>query len=231
MTADTIVALNEVAAVRSTPDKRLIRAGLLMLLFMTTAFGAATWNAMQELSIHVKAIPVVLFVVVCVLVVRLFAAVDEMAAVQHAPASAAKSVFAANAEIQERSLDTPQITRVAQVPLETRDEIWKYWDENGTGRQSVEYVSCTYSISTNVVQHLLERYDVRWRKQVATLYCDNPSNEYMAYNGVEETQIAEDAHRLKSGLPIYPVAGIWLCSDCRKRPCCCDVVTPNGSRA
>jgi hypothetical protein len=68
---------------------------------------------------------------------------------------------------------------------------------------------------------LLEHYDVRWREQIATLYSDNPVNEYTDHFSIDGNQVAEDALRLKSGLPIYPVAGVWLCSDCRKRPCHC----------
>jgi hypothetical protein len=208
MTADTIFLANQVADVRSTPDKKLFRAGLLMLLFMTAAFGAATWNTMQDLSIHVKAVPVVLFVVVCILVARLYVKVDEIAAVQRAAACAAEPAL---------GLGVPELSGTAEI----RDEIWKYWDKNGTGRKTIDHVRCTYGISTNAVQHLLEGYDARWRKQVAMLYSDNPRNEYMACIGVNENQVAADALRLNSGLPIYPVAGVWLCSECRSRPCRC----------
>ena len=207
--ADTVLSPNQMADVRFIPDRRLIRAGLLMLLFMTAAFGAATWNAVQDLASQVKAVPVVLFVIVCVLVARLYTKVDEIAA---APALA----------VPVRSATPLQITTVAQVPLETRDEIWKYWDKSGTGKREIEEVRSTYGVAANVVLHLLEHYDARWREQVAMLCCDNPENEYTAYISADGNQAAEDALRLKSGLPIYPVAGVWLCSDCRKRPCQCE---------
>jgi hypothetical protein len=222
MTADTILASNQFADVRSILDKKLIRAGLLMLLFMTTAFVVATWSTVQDLSIHVKAVPVALFVIVCILVVRLYAKVDEIALVQRTAACAIESVLAPHAGVPERSVEPAHITKLAKIPPEIRNEIWNYWDKNGTGRQGIDHVSSTYGVPTSVVQCLLERYDVRWRKQVATLYCDNPRNEYTAYAGVDENQIMDDILRLKSGLPIYPVAGVWLCSDCRKRPCHCN---------
>jgi hypothetical protein len=193
---ETVFSANQVADTRSISGKKMIRAGLLMLLFMTTAFGAATWNVVQNLSMQVKLIPVVLFVVVCILVARLYAQVEELAAVRP--------------------------PHFAQVPLEAREAIWSYWDKNGTSQQNIEHVSRTYRVRSNVVQHLLEQYDARWREQVAMLYWDNPQNEYTASIGIDEDQLAEDAVRLKSGLPIYPIAGAWLCSDCRKRPCHCN---------
>ena len=196
--ADIALSSNEVA-VRVAPDKRLIRAGLLMLLFMTCAFGAATWNAVQDLSNQIRAIPVVLFVVVCILVALLYVKADEIARVPEA--------FSCGE------------TKLAQIPL---DKIWKYWDKNGTGRQGIEYVRSTYSVPAAVVQYLLEHYDAGWREQVALLYSDHPVNEYTAYTGIDTKQLTADALRLKSGLPIYPLAGVWLCSDCRQRPCHCD---------
>ena len=177
-----------------------------MLLFMTTAFGSATWNTMHDLAIPIKTIPAVLFVVVCILVARLYAKVDEIMAVQPAVECAVEPVS-------------------AQVPLETHNEIWNHWDKNGTGRPEIESASHTYGMPANVVQHLLEQYDARWREQVAMLYRDNPLNEYTAHTGIDKNEVAKDALRLASGLPIYPVAGVWLCSACRKRPCHCDVVT------
>ncbi len=213
LAADTIIPPNQIVDVRLLPDKKLLRAGLLMLLFMTAAFGGATWNAMQNLSSELKALPVMLFVVVCILVARLYSKVDEFAAVQRTAACAVKPASAQHT------------MELAQVPLGTRKSIWNYWDENGTGKQTIECVSSTYGIAANVVQHLLEHYDVRWREQVATLYCDNPQNEYTGSIGIDRNQIAQDARRLKSGVPIYPVAGVWLCSDCRKRPCHCNLVT------
>lgn len=207
MVADTVLPSSQVADVRLIPDKKLIRAGLLMLLFMTAAFGAETWSTMQDLAIQVKAVPLVLFVTICFLVARLYPEVNKIAA----PDLAAP----------ERSVGPLQITELAQVSREIRSEIWNYWDENGTGREKIEYVRNTYGMPANVVQRLLERYDVRWRKQVAVLYSDNPGNEYTVYAGIDPSQIADDALRIKSGLPIYPIAGVWLCSDCRKRPCRC----------
>ena len=180
-----------------------------MLLFMTTAFGAATWNAMQDLASQLRAVPVVLFVIVCVLVARMYTKVDGIAA-------------ASDLEVPERSVTVLHITELAQVPLETRNEIWNYWDKNGTGRRQIEDVSRTFDVTATAAQHLLERYDVKWREQAAILYCNNPRNEYTGYIGMDRNQIAEDAGRLKSGLPIYPAAGVWLCTDCRKRPCRCD---------
>ena len=211
VSADTVLPSNQVAGVRFIPDKRLVRAGLLLLLFMTAAFGAATWNAMQDLANQLKALPVVLFVIVCVLVARLYTQVDKFA-------------VARDVQVPEHSVTLLELTELAQVPLETRDKIWHYWDTNGTGKQTLAYVSSTYGMAASAVQHLLENYDVRWREQVAMLYRDNPQNEYIAQLGtsVEGSQIAEDARRLTSGLPIYPVAGIWLCSDCRNRPCQCN---------
>ena len=64
-----------------TTDIRLIRASLLMLLFMTTAFGGVTWNAMQNLPAALKpieAIPVVLFSVVSIIVARIYMRADEI---------------------------------------------------------------------------------------------------------------------------------------------------------
>jgi hypothetical protein len=223
--ADTFRPANQVADAQSTPDKRLIRAGLLMLLFMTTAFGAATWNTMHDLAGQMKAVPVVLFVVVCILVARLYAKVDEIAAVWNTTARVAEHALAPNLGVSEHSLEPLEITQLAQIPVGMRNEIWNYWDKNGTSKQKIEYVSGVYGLPSNVVQHLIERYDVRWREQVAMLYCDNPLNEYTAHIGVDENQIREDSLRLKSGLPIYPIAGTWLCSDCRKRPCHCNLVT------
>ena len=206
--ANTILPSSQITELRFVPDKRLLRAGLLMLLFMTAAFGAATWNAMQDLASQVKALPVVLFAIVCILVARLYTQVDKFAA-------------APNARIAE--LSALHMDKLAQVPPETRNEIWHYWDKNGAGKTAIEHVSSSYGMAASVVQHLLEHYDVRWREQVAMLYCDNPENEYMARLGtsMEGSQIAEDARRLKSGLPLYPVAGVWLCSDCSQRPCRC----------
>ena len=209
--ADSILPRSQAADVWSIPDKRLFRAGLLLLLFMTTAFGTATWNSVQDLSGFIKAIPVVLYVVVCVLVVRLYATLDKIGAVQHSVQYAAAPVQAANA---------------AQVPLETCNKIWSYWDQHGTGRPEIEKVRGTYSMSLTVVQQLLEQYDVRWREQTARLYCENPANEYTLYTHIDQNQVAEDALRVRSGLPIYPVAGMWLCSACGKRPCGCDPATP-----
>lgn len=208
MVADTVLPPNQVADVQLMPDKRLIRAGLLMLPFMTAAFAGETWSRMQDLAIQVKAVPWVLFVLVCFLVARLYTKVDGIAAVSDLAAA-------------ERSSKPLRITELSQVPREVRCQIWSYWDENGTGREKIEYVKTTYGVPANVVQRLLERYDVRWRKQVALLYGENPGNEYTAYAGIDPSQIADDVLRLKSGLPIYPVAGVWLCSDCRKRPCRC----------
>jgi hypothetical protein len=222
--AETILPVNQAGDVRSTPDKKLLRAGLLMLLFMTTAFGAATWNTVRDLSIQIKAVPVLLFGVVCILVARLYAKADEIAAVRPMAASAVEPIFGPNLTVHER---TVELSHFAQVPLEVCDPIWSYWDKNGTGRKKIEYVSRIYGMQGNVVQHLLERYDARWREQVAMLYWDNPLNEYTAYVCHDKNQVAEDAVRLKSGLPIYPVAGVWLCSDCRQRPCHCDRVTSN----
>ena len=205
--ADTVLPPDQVVNVRMLPDKRLIRAGLLMLVFMTAAFGAQTWSTMQDLAIQVKAVPLVLFAIVGFLVTRLYTQLEAISA-------------ATDPAVLERSFK-PQITELAQVPRETRSEIWKYWDENGTGRENIEHVKNTYGVPANVVQRLLERYDVRWRKRIANLCADNPANEYATYAGIDPSQIADDALRIKSGLPIYPVAGVWLCSDCRKRPCHC----------
>jgi hypothetical protein len=233
--AQTAPPLNQVADVRSIPNRRLIRAGLLMLLFMTTAFAAATWNTVEGLASQMKALPIVLFVVVCILVVQLYARVDEIAVVQHNMACAVECasdpLAPAALNAPENSISPLQITQLSQVSPETRNEIWNHWDRSGTGRESIGYVSSAHGIASNVVQHLLERYDVRWREQLVALYQDNPRNEYTAYIGVEKNQIAEDALRLKSGLPIYPVAGVWLCTDCHKRPCQCDLGTSKGARA
>ena len=197
--ADTVLAPNQVADVQFVPDKKLIRAGLLMLLFMTAAFGAETLSTMQDLALPLKAVPLVLFVIVGFVVARLYTKVDDI----------------------ERAVKAGQITEHGQVSRETRSEIWHYWDANGTGRENIEHVKHAHGVPENEVQHLLERYDVRWRKELATLYRENPGNEYTAYVGVDPSQTADDARRLKSGLPIYPVAGVWLCSDCRNRPCRC----------
>lgn len=64
-----------------TADLKLIRASLLMLLFMTTAFSGAMWNAMQNVPAALKpfeAVPVLLFSVVCFIVVRIYARADEI---------------------------------------------------------------------------------------------------------------------------------------------------------
>ena len=197
--AETVLPRNQVADVQFMPDKKLIRAGLLMLLFMTAAFGAETLSTMQDLAIPLKAVPLILFVIVGFVVARLYTKVDDI----------------------EREVKGRQIAEHGQVSRETRSEIWHYWDAHGTGRESIEYVKHTHGVPANEVQHLLERYDVRWRKQLANLYRENPGNEYTAYVGVDPSQTADDALRLKSGLPIYPVAGVWLCSDCHSRPCRC----------
>jgi hypothetical protein len=91
-TADSSLPRNQVADLRSTPDKKLIRAGLLMLLFMTTAFGAETWNTMRDLATPIRTLPVMLFVIVCITVARLYAKVDEIAAVQHTASCAIEPV-------------------------------------------------------------------------------------------------------------------------------------------
>jgi hypothetical protein len=208
MVADTVLTPNQVADVRLIPDRKLIRAGLLMLLFMTAGFCAATWSTVQDLALQVKAVPLVLFAIVCFLVARLYPTVDKI-------------TDGSDRAVGERSIDPRQITELAQVPLEIRSDIWNYWDKNGTGREKIQYVCSTYGMPAPVVQHLLEHYDVRWREQIATLYSDNPVNEYTDHFSIDGNQVAEDALRLKSGLPIYPVAGVWLCSDCRKRPCHC----------
>jgi hypothetical protein len=62
-------------------DLRLIRASLLMLLFMTTAFSGATWNAMHNdptLLKSMEAIPVMLLSVVCFIVTRIYLRADEI---------------------------------------------------------------------------------------------------------------------------------------------------------
>jgi hypothetical protein len=67
-----------------TAALKLIRASLLMLLFMTTAFSGAMWNAMQNVPAALKpieAVPVVLFSVVCFIVVRTYVSADEIAKV------------------------------------------------------------------------------------------------------------------------------------------------------
>ena len=64
-----------------TVDIKLIRASLLMLLFMTTAFGGVTWNAMHDLPAvlrPIEAIPVVLFLVVSIIVVRTYMRADQI---------------------------------------------------------------------------------------------------------------------------------------------------------
>jgi hypothetical protein len=170
MTARFILTPPPIADVRSIPDKKLIRAGLLLLLFMTTAFGAATWNAMQDLASQIKAIPVALFVIVCILVARLYAKVDDISLMQNSGACAVEPALAPSLAFPERNIPPLPETTVAQVPLETRIAIWSYWGKNGTGRRRVEHVQRTYDVPANVVQHLLERYDVQWREQVAMLY-------------------------------------------------------------
>ncbi|MFB3918408.1 MAG: hypothetical protein ACE14M_16890 [Terriglobales bacterium] len=60
-------------------EPKLVRAALLMLLLMATAFGGATWNAVQDLTAEVKAIPVLLFVVVCIIVVRMYVEAGKIA--------------------------------------------------------------------------------------------------------------------------------------------------------
>jgi|SRR5208282_6881914 len=63
---------------------KLIRASLLMLLFMTTAFSGALWNAIQNIPEALKPIevvPVVLFSVVCFIVVRTYVSADKIAKV------------------------------------------------------------------------------------------------------------------------------------------------------
>ena len=102
MLADTVVPPHQVADARLKPDKKLIRAGLLMLVFMTAAFGAATWGTVQDLAIQVKALPLVLFVTVCFLVARLYPEVNKMA-------------LAVDPAVAERSVEPMRMTELAQT--------------------------------------------------------------------------------------------------------------------
>jgi hypothetical protein len=197
---------------------KLFRAGLLLLLLMTIALCAAVWNTIQDLAIPVQEVPVVLVGVVGILVVRLYGKVDELEAMHHAVACAGQGT------------EPPYKFIPGQIAPETRDEIWSCWDKNGTGVQEIESIGSRYGMPANVVQYLLEQYDTRLREQIASLYCDNPHNEYMAYNGIDKTMVEEDVRRLKSGLPLFPVAGVWLCSSCHKRPCECNSARPNEER-
>ena len=65
-------------------DLKLIRASLLMLLFMTAAFSGAIWNAMQNEPIvlkRIEAIPVMLISVVAIIVARMYMRADQLAKV------------------------------------------------------------------------------------------------------------------------------------------------------
>ena len=65
----------QAALTNQSADLKLIRASLLMLLFMTAAFGGVTWNATQELPTVLKpieAIPLVLFSVVSIIVALMY---------------------------------------------------------------------------------------------------------------------------------------------------------------
>ena len=65
-------------------DLKLIRASLLMLLFMTAAFGGMTWNAMQNEPIvlkRIEAIPVMLILVVSIIVAHIYMRADQIAKV------------------------------------------------------------------------------------------------------------------------------------------------------
>ena len=76
----TLPATHE-APTRLTADFKSIRASLLLLLFMTTAFGGAAWNAMRDLPTVLKpmeAIPVVLFSVVSIVVARTYIRADRI---------------------------------------------------------------------------------------------------------------------------------------------------------
>jgi hypothetical protein len=80
---DTLPA-NHATLTNLRADLKLIRAALLMLLFMTAAFSGATWNAMQnDLTVlkSMEAIPVALISVVSIIVARMYTRADEIAKV------------------------------------------------------------------------------------------------------------------------------------------------------
>jgi hypothetical protein len=67
-----------------TADIKLIRASLLMLLFMTTAFSGVIWNAMRDLPAALKpieALPVALFSLVFIIVAHVYMRADRIARV------------------------------------------------------------------------------------------------------------------------------------------------------
>jgi hypothetical protein len=83
-------------------DIRLIRASLLMLLFMTTAFGGVTWNAMQTLPPAlrpIEAIPLVLFSVVFIIVARIYMRADKLAKVCAHSVEDPEPVLASNPQL------------------------------------------------------------------------------------------------------------------------------------
>ncbi|MFB3918009.1 MAG: PAS domain-containing protein [Terriglobales bacterium] len=78
---NSALSAEDISHVDLAADTKLIRAALLMLLAVTTALGGVTWNSVQDLSVHVQAIPVFLFVVVCIIVVRMYVRAGEIAKV------------------------------------------------------------------------------------------------------------------------------------------------------
>ena len=85
------------ALTNQTADLKLIRASLLMLLFMTAAFAGVTWNAMQDLPTVLKpieAIPLVLFSVVSIIVARVYMRADGIAKVCARPVHHQESALA-----------------------------------------------------------------------------------------------------------------------------------------
>lgn len=109
-------------------DTRLIRATLLMLLAVTTALGGVTWNSVQDLSVHVKAIPVFLFVVVCIIVARMYIKAGDLARIHAAPALPAggQTLTSTSASELERRLTVEQQLRAHMIaclpdPLVTLD--------------------------------------------------------------------------------------------------------------
>jgi PAS domain S-box-containing protein len=80
-----------------------IRAALLMLVLLATAAGAASFDRLRGLPLHLETIPLLLFAVICVLVVLVYAKVREMAGLRGAVATLQnqQSALASEMEVQK----------------------------------------------------------------------------------------------------------------------------------
>ncbi|MBZ5508221.1 MAG: PAS domain S-box protein [Acidobacteriia bacterium] len=81
-----------------------IRSALLMLVLLTTAAAAGSWDRLRSLPHHVEAIPLFLFVVICVFVVLVYAKAREMAGLRGAVETLQHRQSALSSELEVQKL-------------------------------------------------------------------------------------------------------------------------------